>query len=99
VYEPEYEPEYAGERVDLDSIALNVQEVLEGSSSDVLKQLLALNGSSAGARPKALIGVSENFATIVHGKSEDREGFEPWLVKFPIPRMVLMLVPLNMSMR
>ncbi len=83
VYEPEYEPEYAGERVDLDSIALNVQEVLEGSSSDVLKQLLALNGSSAGARPKALIGVSENFATIVHGKSEDREGFEPWLVKFP----------------
>lgn len=76
MYEPEFSVEPTDTSLDLDSIAFQVQEVLKGTSSEVLQELLALNGSSAGARPKALIGVSENHELII-------QGFEPWLVKFP----------------
>jgi serine/threonine-protein kinase HipA len=40
-------------------LALQTKEVLEGGSDEVIAELLALNGSSAGARPKALIGVDK----------------------------------------
>jgi serine/threonine-protein kinase HipA len=41
-----------------------------------------MNGSSAGARPKAMIGVDEERKNIVHGSSRLPEGYESWLVKF-----------------
>jgi serine/threonine-protein kinase HipA len=81
-YEPDFglvEP-YAD--INLDSLSAEVQDVLEGESSDVLKYLIALNGSSAGARPKALIGVNEQRDHIIHGMSTLPEGYEPWIVKF-----------------
>ncbi len=53
-----------------------------GASDDVLKELLALNGSSADARPKALIGVNGNRSRIVYGAKNLEQEFEPWLVKF-----------------
>jgi len=83
VYEPEFAMDLPDASLNLDRVAYQVEEILKGTSSEVLQELLILNGSSSGASPKALIGVSENYATIVHGKSEAREGFEPWLVKFP----------------
>lgn len=83
VYEPEFGMEPIEASLDLDSIASQVQEVLKGSASEVLQELLALNGSSAGARPKALIGVSENHESVIHGGMGFQKGFEPWLVKFP----------------
>ncbi len=82
VYEPEHNFPIDGGPVDLDVVAYQTQEVLEGSSSEVVSRLLALNGSSSGARPKALIGVSENKERILHGKESLMEGYEPWLVKF-----------------
>jgi serine/threonine-protein kinase HipA len=66
----------------LDKLSAEAQEVLDGESSDVLKHLIALNGSSAGARPKALIGVNEKRDHLIHGVSILSEGYEPWMVKF-----------------
>ena len=56
VYEPDFSEDHTSDDVDLDWLAEQSREVLEGAADDVLNALLALNGSSAGARPKALIG-------------------------------------------
>lgn len=58
VYEPDKSPEDHPEPLDLDRLSLQTEQVLAGNSAEVIKELLTLNGSSAGARPKALIGVS-----------------------------------------
>jgi serine/threonine-protein kinase HipA len=81
VYEPDNSPLDNQEFIDLDHLASQT-EVLQGSSEEVLKELLALNGSSAGARPKALIALSDDHKEIAYGTKKLDEGFEPWLVKF-----------------
>lgn len=83
VYEPDHSPSLEHELIDLDQLAHQAEEVLEGNSEEILKELLALNGSSAGARPKALIGVDAERKNISYGAKELGEGFEHWLVKFP----------------
>lgn len=83
IYEPDNSPSDNQEVIDLDHLASQTEEVLQGSSEEVLKELLALNGSSAGARPKALIAVSDDRKQIIHGAERLQQGFEPWLVKFP----------------
>lgn len=82
VYQPDHSLTESQEVIDLDQLAIQSQEVLQGSSDEVIKELLTLNGSSAGARPKALVGISQNRQQIVHGTHKIEEGFEPWLVKF-----------------
>ena len=62
---------------------MQAQEVLDGTSDDVLAELIALNGSSAGARPKALIGVNDKRDHIIHGVHDLPAGYTPWMVKFP----------------
>jgi serine/threonine-protein kinase HipA len=47
-----------------------------------LQDLLALNGSSAGARPKALIGLNNDRKNIIHGIHDLPDGYTPWIVKF-----------------
>lgn len=81
-YEPDYSEQSETKKVDLDWLAAQAQQVLEGEANDVLAELLALNGSSAGARPKALIGFSRAQGRIVHNAQILPDGFEPWLVKF-----------------
>lgn len=86
VFEPDYSINEVDNDISLDKLATQAQEVLDGSSDDVLAELIALNGSSAGARPKALIGINEKRDHIIHGlhKLPDRPGrYEPWIVKFP----------------
>lgn len=68
--------------LDLDRLAIQANDVLKGEADEVLQELLALNGSSAGARPKAQIGFDPKSGRIVHGTQIMEEGFEPWLVKF-----------------
>lgn len=82
VYEPDYGIEEGKDAINLDTLAQESQEVLNGTSEEVLQELLALNGSSAGARPKALIGVDKTRKKIVHGVPKLPKGYEPWLVKF-----------------
>lgn len=82
VYEPDHSPADNYELIDLDRLALQTEEVLQGSSEEVIKELLTLNGSSAGARPKALIAVGDDRKQITYGEKYINKGFEPWLVKF-----------------
>lgn len=83
VYEPDSSPPTIQEFIDLDHLATQTEKILEGASGEIIAELLALNGSSAGARPKALIGVDKDRKNISYGVNQLNDGFEHWLVKFP----------------
>ncbi|MDH0675143.1 type II toxin-antitoxin system HipA family toxin [Empedobacter sp. GD03861] len=83
VYEPDQSQETNQETIDLDTLATQTEEVLEGNSEDMISELLALNGSSAGARPKALIGLDSERKKISHGANNLSDDYEHWIVKFP----------------
>ena len=82
VYEPERADDVRTDSINIDTLAQQAEQVMAGDASDVLAELLALNGSSAGARPKAMIGLHKNKKYIIHGAHTDPD-YEPWLVKFP----------------
>ncbi len=82
-YEPDHGEHVSSEKIHLNTLAAHARDVLEGKTEAVFEELLALNGSSAGARPKALIGVSDGKRSIVHGVADLPEHYEHWLVKFP----------------
>ncbi|MDF2931553.1 MAG: type toxin-antitoxin system HipA family toxin [Chryseobacterium sp.] len=83
IYEPDQSPDSSNEMIDLDVLATQTEDVLQGDSEEVIAELLALNGSSAGARPKALIGVDTKRKNISYGANLLNDNFEPWMVKFP----------------
>ena len=83
VYEPDSSPPIIQQFIDLDLLATQTEKILEGASGEVITELFALNGSSAGARPKALIGVDQARKNISYGVNQLNDGFEHWLVKFP----------------
>ena len=83
VYEPDSSPPINQELIDLDHLATQTEKILEGDSGEIITELFALNGSSAGARPKALIGVDKERKNISYGVNKLSDGFEHWLVKFP----------------
>lgn len=83
VYEPASSSTEVTETIHLDELAKQAQQVLSGESNEVLEQLIALNGSSAGARPKALIGINQSFEHIIHGVHRLPNEYGTWLVKFP----------------
>ncbi len=83
VYEPDYPLDIASEKeLNLDQLFNHTQDILFGQTSEVIKELMTLNGSSAGARPKALIGLNVEKDQIIAGKDNLPNGFEHWLVKF-----------------
>jgi len=82
VFEPDLSADDAHDEISLDNLASLAQDVLDGTSDEVLQKLLALNGSSAGARPKALIGVDKARAHIVHGVNDLPAEYTSWMVKF-----------------
>ena len=83
VFEPDHSTEDTQDDINLDRLASQAQEVTDGASDDVLAELIALNGSSAGAKPKALIGVNDKRDHIIPGVHDLSEEYEPWMVKFP----------------
>ena len=83
VYEPHYnDVEYEQNEINLDVLSRHTQEVMDGEASEVLKELINLNGSSAGARPKALIGINETKSRIILGQHTLPDDYEHWMVKF-----------------
>ncbi len=82
VYEPDNSTQESSDSINLDKLAEQAREVLDGTSDEVLQDLLALNGSSAGARPKALIGLDSDRKNIIHGIHDLPDGYTPWIVKF-----------------
>lgn len=82
-----YEPDRSRDAGDdvplaLDRLAEESAIMLAGETEEVFEELLRLNGSSAGARPKIVAQVSANKAKIVHGHSTLKPGFEHWMIKF-----------------
>ncbi len=69
--------------IQLDKVAKESLIVLEGEHEEVFEELLALNGSSAGARPKIVTGVSHDKQSIIHGLQNLPESFSHWMIKFP----------------
>jgi serine/threonine-protein kinase HipA len=67
--------------IELDVLCYQANRILDGKSSDVLNQLLTMNGSSGGARPKIVALVSENKDRLIHGE-EFHEGYTSWMIKF-----------------
>ena len=68
VYEPYYSTtDIEQYSIDLNTLYQHTQDVL-GRSKCRLKELIDLNGSSAGARPKALIGLDATKKHIITGK-------------------------------
>jgi serine/threonine-protein kinase HipA len=70
------------ERLALDRLAKEAATVLEGDSEAVFTELLRLNGSSAGARPKIVAQVNADKSRVIHGSQPLRKGYEHWMIKF-----------------
>jgi len=83
VYEPDVS-EHVDSKPDirLDHLAEETVQVLEGEAEDVIDELLELSGSSAGARPKVMVGVSPIDSRIIHGSHKLPRGFSSWMIKF-----------------
>jgi serine/threonine-protein kinase HipA len=83
VYEPDHAIVGSDYPLNLDHLSAEAQDVLNGEADEVLNELLSLNGSSAGARPKALIGIDTPRKKIIHGTHTIPNGYQHWIVKFP----------------
>lgn len=82
VYEPDRSPSAPIVAPDLDRLAEESRTVLEGTSENVIEELLSLNGSSSGARPKIMVGVSKDRNSLVHGVDDIPKEYEHWIIKF-----------------
>lgn len=84
IYEPEVK---IGEdflnQPDLDEIAGEVAEILQGNNTGNIEALYQAAGSSGGARPKILVGYHPLKDQIIAEADSLPVGFEHWLVKFP----------------
>jgi serine/threonine-protein kinase HipA len=83
-----YEPELSFENTDdaplsLDKLAEESAAVLAGENEEIFEELLRLNGSSSGARPKIVAQVSADKKRIIHGRQQLQPGFTHWMIKFP----------------
>lgn len=83
-----YEPDRSAAMPDdaplvLDRLAEEATIVLAGENEEVFDELLRLNGSSAGARPKIVAHVNASRERIIHGAQTLRVGYEHWIIKFP----------------
>lgn len=68
--------------INLDRLAAEAGEALEGEAGHVFAELLGLSGSSAGARPKVMVGVSRNRKHLIHGQQRLPDNHTHWMVKF-----------------
>ena len=83
-YEPELSQHIADDALlALDKLAEESAVVLAGENEEVFEDLLRLNGSSSGARPKIVAQVSTDKKRIIHGQQKLQLGFAHWMIKFP----------------
>ena len=69
--------------IDIDRLKTAMDEVYNGTSTELIEELMFLGGSSGGARPKANVGYNPMIDELTHGYSILRDGFEHWIIKFP----------------
>lgn len=83
-----YEPDNSNDlfetkNITLDEIAELSQEILSGDSDEMVEALLALNGSSSGARPKVMVQYNEGESHIINDPPNLQDGYQHWMIKFP----------------
>ena len=84
IYRPEMENNHQEEfHFELDEMANASNQVLAGTTSDVLDELFILGASSGGARPKILVGYNPKTKQLRPTEKILPPGFEHWLIKFP----------------
>ncbi|QSZ43168.1 type II toxin-antitoxin system HipA family toxin (plasmid) [Sulfurimonas aquatica] len=71
------------DEVVLDDLAEASKEILQGDSQIMLDELITMGGSSAGARPKIMIQLSDDKKSIIHGAQNLQSNYQHWMVKFP----------------
>lgn len=82
-YEPSQEENEAKlDAVNLDELAADIREVIEGHADDVVPLLANLNGASQGARPKVVVEVSQDKTHITFGKDGNDFASDGWMIKF-----------------
>jgi len=86
VYKPEIKPENESSLIPgLDSLASEMNYVLQGTSSEIIEELFILGGSSGGARPKIFVAYNPVTNDLTHGVDNTPDGYEDWIIKFPSP--------------
>jgi serine/threonine-protein kinase HipA len=84
IYKPEIEPGNAPlPGPELDTIAREINQVLEGTSPEFIEKLFILGGSSGGARPKIFVGYNSQSGEMIHGLGNLPDDYEHWIIKFP----------------
>lgn len=82
LYEPAADGLGATHDVDLDRLAREADDVLQGDESVVLREIERLGGSSGGARPKVHVALDDGGKAL-SGDDALPAGFTHWIVKFP----------------
>ena len=82
-FEPELGEKAEAEVLDLDKLAHESAVILQGNVSEILHQLVTMGASSAGARPKVVVGFHPTQHIIISGQQQLPVGYEHWLIKFP----------------
>ena len=84
VYRPEIKLQETTDLVpELDILAAEMNRIIQGTSSEMIEQLLILGGSSGGARPKIFAAYNPVTDDLIHGVEEVAQGYDPWIIKFP----------------
>ena len=84
VYKPEIEHEKNTDLVpELDTLAIEMNHILQGGSSEIIEELFILGGSSGGARPKIFAAFNPLTDDLISGVNNIRDGYEEWIIKFP----------------
>lgn len=65
----------------LDALSKNSLKILKDNASQNIESFLEIGGSSAGARPKAMIQINKN-GDIISGSQKLQDGFTHYMVKF-----------------
>ncbi len=95
-----YEPEIPQEQptvVDLVEVAAQTKVEVERLSRAELERLFMIGGSPAGARPKAMVQISERSPTLLFGGQSSEPGYVPYLVKFPAPLDPKWIAPMELA--
>jgi serine/threonine-protein kinase HipA len=81
-YEPCHEAEDQTIFVDLDHISTEAKKILEGVSSNNLDDLIQMNSSFGGARPKITIQYDKQKQKFIYDPNQVHANHEYWLIKF-----------------
>ncbi len=84
MYKPEIdEGIYKQFEFELDNIAKATNQIISGSSIEILDKLYLLGSSSGGARPKILVGYNPKTQHIIGTEKDLPSNYEHWIIKFP----------------